>query len=66
MTGNVPVFVHADDPAEQEAVLHALMEQDGILVVNAVEDASWAVLSTSVATGARLVAFVTSAQAPRP
>lgn len=49
MTASVPVFVYADDPALDRAVLHALAQEDGITAVSSADGASWLVVTTSLA-----------------
>ena len=66
MSGSIPVFVHADEPAVQVALVDALVRQSGISVVDFPDAARWIVLTGSESddgadpTGPRMVAFVTS------
>ena len=72
MTGSIPVFVQADEPAVQVALVDALVGQGGISAVDLGEEAAWIVLTASESHGGdtptapRVVAFVTSTVAPRP
>ncbi len=71
MTCSMPVFVQADDPAMQLAMVDALARQGGISAVDVADEASWIVLTGSdhhdgdPATAQRVVAFVTTTVAPR-
>ena len=71
MSGSIPVFVRADEPVVQVALVDALVGQGGISAVDLAEEASWIVLTTSenhdgdTPTAPRVVAFVTSTVAPR-
>jgi DNA-binding NarL/FixJ family response regulator len=71
MSGSMPVFVHADEPALQGALVDALVGHGGISAVELAEEASWIVLTTSenhdgeTPTAPRMVAFVTSTVAPQ-
>ena len=68
MTGSVPVFVDADDPALERAVLRVLAEEDGITAVTSADEASWLVVTTSMSpfgdqqSAQRVIGFVTSAE----
>ncbi len=48
MTASVPVFVYADDPALDRAVMHVLAQEDGIAAVSSPDQASWLVAATSM------------------
>ncbi len=71
MSGSMPVFVQADEPAVQVALVDALVGQGGLSAVDLADEASWIVLTTSeihdgdTPAPARVVAFVTSTVAPR-
>jgi DNA-binding CsgD family transcriptional regulator len=71
MSGSVPVFVQADEPAVQAALVDVLLRQGGIAVVDHADGASWIVLMGSEIrdgdrpVAERVVAFVTSVEAPR-
>ncbi len=68
MTGSVPVFVYADDPALDRAVVHALAQEDGIAAVRSADQASWLVAATSMMPSGdnhgaqRVVGLVTCAE----
>ncbi len=68
MTGSVPVFVHADDPAIDTAVLRALAQEDGITAVSSADEAACLVVTTSMVrsgenqSGQRVIGFVTTAE----
>ena len=71
MSGSMPVFVQADEPAVQVALVDALVGQGGISAVERADEASWIVLTRrenhdgDTPTAPRVVAFVTSTVAPR-
>ena len=62
------MFVYADDPVIETAVLHALAQDDGITAVSTVDEASWLVATTSMMcssarqTGQRVFGFVTATE----
>jgi DNA-binding CsgD family transcriptional regulator len=72
MSGPIPVFVQAEEPAVREALVDALVRQGDVAAVDRAEAASWIVVTgRSEAHGGdsgtvpRVVAFVTSTGALR-
>lgn len=70
MTGSVPVFVYADDPDLDRAVLHALAREDGVAAVSSADQASWLLAAMTMRPadddhGAqRVIGLVTCAEDP--
>lgn len=71
MSGSIPVFVQAEEPDVQAALVNALIRQGGIAAVDQADEASWIVVTETSGrhngdprTGPRVIAFVTSPGAP--
>lgn len=63
MNGSVPVFVDADEPAVERALLHALMRGAGVSAVRSAGEATWLVITASTGDppgGQRVVAFASA------